>query len=158
MSQITYEKVIISREAIKAAKAHVDAHRGTMAAYAAFMSLNSVLGLYRDQSLRHHYGYLEGVTKRVQVTHCICGMIVPNSLLKKVKVVHGLEPIQLLSGHVRMPEDDGFTAAFITGFEWVEAKKDHRWQVFCQGCQIYVAGFTFGDAKQWVQEHEGHLS
>ena len=158
MSEIRYEKCIVSKEMIQSYEEHTETVKGTMKAYAAFMALNHYRRLRRNQALRHHHGYLTGVTKRVAETHCTCGLIVRNSHLKTVKKRHGLEPIQLLSGYVRMPEDDGFTAAFITDFIWVEAERDHRWMVFCQGCDLYLEGFPFDEAEQWVLEHEGHLS
>jgi len=158
MSQIRYEKWIVSDEMIKKYEDLMKEVRGTTKAYAGHRALNHYWSLQRNQSLRYHHSYIPGVTKGVAETYCPCGMIVQDSLLKTVDVRHGLQPIQMLSRHVRMPEGEGYTAAFITGFKWVEARRNHTWKVFCQGCELYLEELTFHDATEWVLEHEGHLS
>jgi len=154
MSQIRYESRIVTDEILKSHQATYEEARGAQR-YPRWQAFNHYRRLQRHQDERYHYRYM---TSGNEETHCTCGLSVQNSLLKTIEVQQGLEPIQLISGHVRMPEDDGFTAAFITGFTWHEAERIRTWQVFCQRCRLYLEELTFNDATEWVLEHEGHLS
>ena len=159
MSQIRYEEWFVSDERIKSLVDSREEVKGTRRAYALYRALNHYWSLKSHQGQRQHWGYISGVTTAgLEEVYCTCGMVVQDSFLKTVQVRHGLEPIQLLSGHVRMPENEGYTAAFITGFKWVEARRNHTWKVFCQGCELYLEELTFHDATEWVLAHEGHLS
>ena len=157
MSQIRYESRTVTDEILKSHQATYEKARGAQR-YPRWQAFNHYRRLQGRQEERFHLGYLTSGNEDSGEIHCTCGLSVQNSLLKTIEVQQGLEPIQLISGHVRMPEGDGFTAAFIAGFTWHKAQRIRTWQVFCQRCRLYLEELTFDDATEWVLEHEGHLS
>jgi hypothetical protein len=109
--------------------------------------------LRREQQQGYHFQYLTNQDGVV----CTCGLVIgggdellplfyPNEDL-------GLEPMQMLGGHRKLPEYEGTSVALIVNYRYVMEVNDYVWTAYCQVCGKFVRKVRQVEATSFVEGH-----
>jgi len=159
---ISFENVVVTEAKLdKLKKEQEEAVKG-MAKYGRFKAWLHYANLQSWQRQGHHFRYLSGVNAEF----CTCGLVLHENGTsdQEIAVVISktvqdkldglnLEQIQMVRGHVGLPDLEGETVALIIDFIYREDLNDYLWTVICQQCGEYQVEVRDMDAKSFVKTH-----